>query len=886
MPIRPLQHEESVERGLFFFQDGQYPIDDQSIEKATGMAFLVNPDGVVITCSHVLLHLNVLPGEVVTLHHLWHDTPVSIEAMVLDRGWCGPDWQSLIDHHSRDDRDWLRDSKFKPETFKEDCALLRLLPEAARWDYSRGSSLTRGSAPLAFLHDARWLPLGFPGYQHASNAPCTTWNVEYQEMAARSIPHSVAFRGQGLPEKDNRFDGKSIGPGHSGGPVWDDERRLVVGMIRGAGASDDAGSVIAVDSRWISTITECPLQLDFEAEQLRLHCHQLAQQNAAMSYLSLLQSAVPTRLLPLRAVRLKRDQDALQRHSGQDAGKDALTAVVQSLGEAQAVLIVGGAGSGKSTLLYQIATHLLEVPNRSILPVLVSANAFLAAGCDVAQVLGATEEAAKQVRHSIRHNGLHVILLIDALDEVDIKKRGEVLTRVRSLSFSAQAVFSSRPFEDFLGARVLEVPCFALQPLADDEVQSLASQHLPDAAALEQFRRQMSDVAWEDAAPVPLQVVMALYAYQADVPNVARPTDLTFVLSEHLVRAAFELGNPGQGIVEENRFLAVARQVALRFTKGANTRAEFSACAESIATASGGLAGGRWLQTASESGLVTFQGTGDNAPVIWPHRTIAEGLAAQAIADQAVANGAIAPQEFADALRRQGRTFAIMILAALDRSVTGRPLAQLCMRRYLGNGVSDYKSTLTAVQILGSGISLDQDLLDRFVALLIVLLLMPPGQRVGTTTCAELYSPDRLPDPVAIARRDHVRPHVLAFMNKRLRRRQKDAGLSVVISPREELLLSRLEMMGQLSVPIQTGKAISSVTSPRARPMLHHGPSSRVEEGAYAALILRTAIERLQSDATGFLSGLVDHAKEMPSATAEVVVSSYIQGLLSMSESQ
>lgn len=886
MPIRLLQREEPVERGLFFFQDGPYPIADSSIEKATGMAFLVREDGVVITCSHVLLHLNAMPTEVVTLHHVWRGTPVSIDAMVLDRGWHGPDWQSLIDHPSRDDRDWLRESQLKPETFKEDCALLRLLPDTARWDFSRGSSGTVGSAPLAFLEDARVLPLGFPGYQHASNAPCTAWNVEYQEMAARSAPHSVAFRGQGHPGKDNRFDGKSIGPGHSGGPVWDDERRLVVGMIRGAGASDDAGSVLAVDSRWISAITESPLRLDLEAQQIRQLCRQVAQQSATLRYLSLLQAAIPTDLLPLRAVRLNRDQDALQRRGAQDSGEDALTTVLRSLDKVQSVLVVGGAGSGKTTLLYQLAMYLLDAPNRSILPVLVSASAFVAAGCDIAQVLGATEDSAKRVRRSIRHNGLHVILLIDALDEVDIKKRAEVFARVGSLGFSVQTVFSSRPFEDYLGATFLEVPCFALQPLTEDEVQTLASQHLSDAHSLERFRQQASDVAWEDSAPVPLQVVMALYAYQADLLDVTRPMDLTFVLSEHLVRDAFEIGNPGLGIAEGNRFLLMARQVALRFMKGANTRAEFVACVESISLASGDPEGARWLRTASASGLITFQGTNDRAPVMWPHRTIAEGLAAQAVADQAAASAATATQEFSEALRRQGRTFAIMILAALDRSVFGRPLAQVCMRRHLRNGVSDYKSTLTAVQILGSGISLDDDLRDRFVALLVVLLLMPPGQRVGTSTCAEFFSPDRLPDPVGIARRDHVKPHVLAFMNRRLSRRQKGVGIPVAISPREEMLLSRLEMMGQLSVPVQTGKAFGPATSQRPRAAVHRVSSEPVDEGAYAALMLRTAIERLQSDATGFLSGLVQHAKAMPSEEAEVVVGTYIQGLLSIPESQ
>lgn len=881
MMTRRLDRDESAERGLFFLQKGEYPIDDELIEKASGIAFLVHEDGILITCSHVLLHLNKMPGEVVTIHHAWNETPVSIDAMVLDRGWHGPDWESLIDQSSRNERDWLRDNQFKPETFKEDCALLKLMPESVRWDFSRGFSTLRGSARDAFLGSARTLPLGYPGYRHASGVRCTAWNVEYQAMAGKLAAHSVAFRGQGRPWKDNRFDGETIGPGHSGGPIWDEERRLVVGMVRGAGASGDAGSVLAVDPRWISHITESPIRLDLEAQQLRQLCRRIAEQNASLRYLSLLQSAIPKTLIPLRSVEIKKEEDALQRTVGAHLGGDAVEQVVKSLDASPVVLVVGGAGSGKSTLLHQLATCLLDAASRPILPVLISARAFLAADCDLGKVLSGTDESAAGVHRCIRDNGLHVVILLDALDEVDSAQRSQVLARIGSPELSTQVVLASRPFEDVGFARFADAPCYALQPLGEGEVQSLAAQHLPDAVAVEQFRRQVAEIAWENAAPVPLQIVMALYAYQSDVLNTTRPTDLTFELAEHLVRSAFEQSGREQGIEQSKRFLAIARRAAQRFIKGADTRAAFVDAVESIIDDGNCLPARRWVEIATNSGLLSFQHSGEEAPVVWPHRTIAEALAAQSIAEQAATNGAIALQEFSDALRRHGRTFAIMIVAALERSESGRPQAQLCMRRYLQNGVSNYKSTITAVQILGSGISLDEDLRERFVALLVVLLLMPPGQRVGNISCAEVFSVDRLPDPVAIARRDHVRPYVLAFMNKRLSKRIREAGRPVLISPREEMLLSRLEMQGQLSVPIQTA-VNASVAIPRvqARQPARPGPQGLTDESAYAALLLRTAIERLRSDATGFLGGLVQHARGLPGEAAETVVGSYIERLL------
>ena len=96
MIFKALADNESPMLGLFFLESEEN-LDPRArvhlaVDRplAAGMASLISEDGIVSTCSHVILALDVRPGMRVSLFGATASVSVEVIAEVLAEGWRGP----------------------------------------------------------------------------------------------------------------------------------------------------------------------------------------------------------------------------------------------------------------------------------------------------------------------------------------------------------------------------------------------------------------------------------------------------------------------------------------------------------------------------------------------------------------------------------------------------------------------------------------------------------------------------------------------------------------------------------------------------------------------------------------------------------------------------
>ena len=125
--------------GLFFFQSQENEIIEKiqsgDHEIATGIGFLIDKEGIVATCAHVIVAAGqgkVGPGGRITIHSA--AVPVSLEATVIPSKWIGPAFQ---ENKFQESNYWRNYSDDQPQIFKQDLALLRLDIATARWHVNR-----------------------------------------------------------------------------------------------------------------------------------------------------------------------------------------------------------------------------------------------------------------------------------------------------------------------------------------------------------------------------------------------------------------------------------------------------------------------------------------------------------------------------------------------------------------------------------------------------------------------------------------------------------------------------------------------------------------------------------------------------------------------------
>lgn len=915
--FRALRDDDPV-RGLLFVEVSDWPGAEGA--RATGMAYLIGEAGLVATCSHVLTWLKRFPGSALTLHAASPEIPISLDAEVLVKGWRGPDWREWAELGKE-----MQYENLPPEAFQEDIAFLRLLPDTARFHDGRARPVAV-DAKARLYELLRVLPLAAPGYGPGVHPELKGWHVFWTKRGpdARSAPASFLY-----PEKGMlgciRIQGKDIIQGYSGSPLWDGERRRVVGMVRRGIMATVDGGVLAVDARQVGAFGGVDLIPDRIAQSVIGALHGAAEMLAPMRHFPLLRTLLPPHLLDLRA-RIATPRDPLEFGVTEPARTSALALVDAALEHDRVVVLSGGAGAGKSTLLFALASRLMAQPRfaagRRLLPMYISALDFQRSGFDIDKLLrqqcqdhAFAPPPGLVLAEALDLNDLSLVLFVDGLDELTMSERATVIGRLRGLddtARTARAVLTTRPLDDIRfgpdGRTVQGWPVLELEALDAEEVATLGATWFADDDGRKAFSALLRDLTWDRRGPSPLQVTAAASLFQSKGGMPERTVELPFALATHFLQL-------GRDEDEERQ----KRKRSYRSATGKicadehNLRNLLGHLADAtIAGVSGkGAIADRLAQVQDEpwsgdvDGVIDFleketrllggilgweQLDDGDARIRWPHRTIVEALAAEHIARRVRYKPLEGLKQIQAALRQQGQGFAVTVMAAMDDKAGGAEAVERALSRALKSGSFDYKSTLFAVRALGAGIRTSTDLRDRLTRTLVALLLLPATARMGISSCQQLFSTDDLPDPVEIAKRPEIRASVVRQLHERWRHRTPRRrpgqpppreGQPITISKREAELLDRLAMWSDITIPIQ-------------RPVLERKASSRLSEdcselrsaGAGSGTIVSTAllanaVRRLQDDADGFLGGFVEYL-EGPGASlpSEVAARAYVESLL------
>ena len=450
MTFAPLDHRGRPEQGLFFFERRGYPGQKG---KATGMGFLVHPAGLVATASHVLITMGLIPGMDVTLYAGTEGGPVAVEARVLfEDQWRGPKW-----------RGWVSESGslaipafIPPEEYLEDLAVLQLLPAKAH-AARNGQVMAPGKATRLLEEYCRVLPLASPGF--TSGARLKAWHAFWDGSDLHQIrPADAGYRSAepGLQYSIRLHDDlQHLEGGYSGSPLWDSERRRVVGMVRRGIKTSVPDAVLGVDARRIAAAARVALVPDPAAGGVITALRGAAEQMAPMRHFPILQAMLPDKLLNLR-VRPALPRDPLV--ESEVGGEPGIAVLRNTLAREPVVLLAGGGGSGKTTLLVALAEDLLdrplEVEGQRLVPLYLQAADFHRTGFDLAGVLRdhvlrhtPTAETGHTLQQVLRDNDLSLLLMIDGLDELAPIERAKLNGRFRRGAELAgvRAILTARP---------------------------------------------------------------------------------------------------------------------------------------------------------------------------------------------------------------------------------------------------------------------------------------------------------------------------------------------------------------------------------------------------------------------------------------------------------
>ena len=912
--FKPLGNMEEPEVGIFFVEAESYPVEDD--RTATGIAFAIGVDGLLVTCAHVVLALGELPGSTVTVYCAAPKLPIAVEAEVLEKGWCGPEWQTQMEWAGRS-INILELVDQRPDAFQEDIALLRIRPETARWDGARAP--IPGSNPIALIKQSvRALPLGAPGYPHGSSVQLKSWHVTW--VASSPDMHAGNATFLGVEKRLHgivRFRSTDIRPGFSGAPLWDPARRRVIGMIRRGIRSAIPDAVLSVDSRVLAQNSGIALQPDAGAAQLLEILAHLAQAFAPLRHFPILQSLVPPKLVDL-FVRAARPRDTLEESERDRKSEPAVPTLLEILKSEAVVVLAGGPGSGKSTLLHAIATSLLQDPafasSGRLVPIFVRAVDFESFGFDIGALLDQHAQSYSlaatggSLAQSFGLNELTPLLLLDGLDEIDRVSRARVMGRlggIRSANDATRILVATRPIDDLKlgqdGHTIQGWPIFELQHLASEDIAALSNLWFENPIERERFLDLLNAAAWDRRGPTPLQIATAASVFRSPIGFPDRPVDLPFRLVDHLLylgeqEAGKQLRIGGRELsradeLYQSHLRTILRCLGRLTVAGATTRVQVVAGLEDHKAeiwAKDVVDLIRFLERESTllGGVVAIDhNRKDGWELIWSHRTVAEALAAEGIAISNAFKPVEAVGSFQAAQRAQGQSFAITLLAALDGHESGRAAVNLALARTLTAGASDYNATLLAVRALGAGIRTSDDLHRRLVRTLIALLLLPEEARLGPQKCENIFSTDDLPNPLEIARRPLVRRAIIQQLHERwaLRDPRRRGEIEpLYVSGREAKLLDRLDMWSDIEIPLARREGADVGRDLARMPgMPRYSRSRNAAEPLLSAALLTHALRRLQDDADGFFAGFAAFARGPGAAfSGEDAARAYIIDLL------
>ncbi|NBA98254.1 NACHT domain-containing NTPase [Pseudomonas sp. R5(2019)] len=831
-----LGEDEDPSLGIFFLQSPSSFVDGYDVvrmpepESATGMAFLVTPQGVLATCRHVIDALELCPGDQVRLYGLSPELPITVQAEVLAAGSAGIGWEEPVAHRWHPVYGEMLDQR--DDVLGEDLALLKIIPGSARAHViregddpprdARGRFLPIGEPEQWLFAHARTLPAGPPGYS-APGRRLLAWRGVWESGAPVIEQAQAAF--QGLAHSRHRLvhvRSEEICPGYSGSPLWDEQRRLVVAMVRQhltAGTSEIGSTdVRALDvCPGFVLVADRPLRqaLAFAAAELEAampHRHStLVEWTSGSGFVE----------PQLRAVR---NGDPLTQ--GGEGVVPALQLLDVCVQQGRGIILTGQAGSGKSTLLQAFCRSLLEtnvfVAGRRLVPFIVHATAFVAARFDLRKVLdtaggrlGVNHTDAQAFITALHENDARLVLLLDGLDEVRLVDQQQVLAHL-SLQAKGPARHGLRPLDRLIhSVLVMSRPSeairtvqenitpgghhvFQVMPFDAQRIHALAVMLYPDMQRQADFLNELQRLRWykSGASPIQVRIAATILALGAQLPE--RPSDLISNVLELMLNAAQRELGPGTG-------LALFRDDILGYLAREAIRESWSLTRENLrehfAEVRVGTACRPWMSDLQALLAFIMDELPGRAPVLaideqeqlqWLHRSFIETLAAQwEVRNCGDDSALVARVEQAMQHSGERHPYALALLAAMEREKHLSAVHRI-LRSCLERPVPGIRPQLLALRALADGIDAGGALREAQVKLLLRIIVTAHNE---SSYCQEIFSLDELPDPWEILERPELRADVLAALEARFSARRSRLGAKPLrVLEVEARILDRLQL--------------------------------------------------------------------------------------------
>jgi hypothetical protein len=927
-----LSQNDRPTQGLFFVQhDAATASRDRMM---VGVASLIGDKGLVVTCAHVVMMLGCRPGDVLWLGHF--ESKAAVSARVLEQGWCGPDWA-----HVNMERPWWDPSSCTPKELDRDLAFLELNIDSATWSESGAPS---AAACDTLRRSARVLPFGAPGYETGSGVALKAWCAYWTNRSS-----GLGTDGADAATASARFDtvdpglydalqikSDELAPGFSGSPLWDEDRRLAVGLVRRGIKAIMPGRVLATDARALRRHPSVRLSVDGVAQRLLSANSALILGPESLRHTFLVGAGPQSWIEPnVRPVVSSRSPTEKPQSESRD-DEPALRAIDRVLSRRSALMIMGEAGSGKSRLLLEMARRLGERAGPSpVMPLLLTA-ASLTNG-----LRGLTEriESAVQSVSSpfcgdrrlsdvLRLNDVRVALLIDGLDEI---ARGHRVGLLRDVIEAVQVgtglelaniIIACRPIDEVQSDNILEIlDAIEIRPFTLGQTKELVNNEFDDATQKQAFEEalQRHRLFAEGGNPLQLSLAASVFRRTRSLPE--RSTDLieSFVDAE-IDRMRSERVAAKQpprrkvsldcGAAQADREIVDCIGLASLQSDGAVKLDELCARIRALfrtSEAPAWSADRQHLDTFVRRDLVERFGVlsiGDGA-IKWLHHSIAEYCAARAI----ITHGA-REQELVDwALRQAWDTarhgFVMHFLSLMERHRLSKPF-EMAVRIILRKGVAKPRALLIPLRLLAEGVTLTDDVTSQVITEFVRALLADQFR----ASCAEILSfqVSDLPDAERLCRDPRLRPLIVGAIETRLRVRQQrpSAGRhrlrgraseapsdTVMLTTHEQTVLEKLGLRDEINLAVKTPQALPSFLASQHRfgfPTSVPRETTRVDSRsvAYVGRVRDNQMQEVVALQAGeFASSLVALDRQLPDDTPiENVVGLHLEYILESAQGE
>jgi hypothetical protein len=401
------------------------------------------------------------------------------------------------------------------------------------------------------------------------------WRVVWTSGAPESQPATAEYYAL---ERSN-FDAlyvrsADIGPGCSGGPLWDADRHLVVGMVRREIRDTLSDVILATDSRAIAAAAPPRIRMQFDRRLKSVIdlVRRLAEGLTPPRHAADVDSIDPEFFIePAAALALPRDPLMKKERP---PSQPVLRLLQNALENYPLVQLSGIAGVGKSTVLRRFALSLIDADirlgDRPVVPIIVTAHDIVRLDFDVRQILlgararfGGDGTSDESLLQSVRENDAALVLLVDGLDEVDEPTQAALMAQLSTMITRSEFERTAPPTQRgrkggkgrgalrstsaavlqsiIVATRPTSVTAvspdgrtragylgFEVEPFDFSKKEEFVRRAFPKKAEAAAFKVEISRVKWDRDHPTPLQLKMAATMYRRHKKLPARASDLSF----------------------------------------------------------------------------------------------------------------------------------------------------------------------------------------------------------------------------------------------------------------------------------------------------------------------------------------------------------------------